>query len=51
MVGLRVAVATASARTLPACTNSAPTLIGVKYICVSPRMTLVTASGAPLYGT
>ena len=51
MSGMRWAVAAAIARTLPAADWSRARLTGAKYICASPRITAVTASGALLNGT
>src|SRR5256714_1412580 len=49
--GRRFAVADAIVITLPASDMSFERLIGAKYICASPRITAVTASGALLNGT
>src|SRR5262249_50794582 len=45
------AVADAMVMTLPASDMSFDRLIGAKYMCASPRITAVTASGALLNGT
>ena len=51
MSGRRCEVAAAIALTFPASTISFAMLTGTKYICASPRMTAVKASGALLNGT
>src|ERR1041384_7464990 len=49
--GRRFGVAEAIVITLPASAMSFDRLIGAKYMCASPRITAVTASGALLNGT